>query len=138
MSHLILSIYLVAEVFSTTFRAYSAKKFPGMTGTVRKEQQWLYRYIISESSLQGIKIPIRKELRYRRVSDDLPDQTNEITIPSTSYAASNNVPNDVESDVQEDHFVEKQDPSEDYIDVLSDTAQENKGNFTGIWQRMPK
>ncbi|CAJ0825733.1 8630_t:CDS:2 [Entrophospora sp. SA101] len=43
-----------AEVFSESFRVYSAKKFPGMTAFAR----------------QGIKIPIRKETRYRKSNNN--------------------------------------------------------------------
>ncbi|CAG8762737.1 6034_t:CDS:2, partial [Cetraspora pellucida] len=110
-----------AEVYSSSFRAYFAKKFPGMTESTALSKAF---------ARQGIKIPIRKESHYLRASDDLPDQTNEIATPSASYTASNNAPND-----QDDIIVEKQEPSEDYIVVPS---EDNKEYFTGKWQRMSK
>ncbi|CAG8538877.1 1605_t:CDS:2 [Paraglomus brasilianum] len=51
-----------AEVYSESFTVYSAKKFPGMTESTELSKAF---------AKQGIKIPIRKETRYRRPHDDV-------------------------------------------------------------------
>ncbi|CAJ0627429.1 4468_t:CDS:2 [Entrophospora sp. SA101] len=50
-----------AEVFSESFRVYSAKKFPGMTESTSLSKAF---------ARQGIKIPIRKETRYRKSNNN--------------------------------------------------------------------
>ncbi|KAF0492204.1 velvet factor [Gigaspora margarita] len=121
---------VAAEVYSSTFRAYSAKKFPGMTESTLLSKAF---------AKQGIKIPIRKEARYRRVNDDLPDQTSESTNPSSvANTAPDNVPEDVKSDDYEDDILEKQELSEDDVVVLSDITRENKGKFIAKWRRRSK
>ncbi|CAG8510297.1 15410_t:CDS:2 [Dentiscutata heterogama] len=119
-----------AEVYSSAFRAYSAKKFPGMTESTALSKAF---------AKQGIKIPIRKA-RYRRANDDLPDQTSESTNPSSvTNTAPDNVPDDVKSDDNEDNIVKKQESSEDDADAFSDIVRrENKGKFIAKWRRRSK
>ncbi|CAG8539898.1 28825_t:CDS:2 [Dentiscutata erythropus] len=122
---------IAAEVYSSAFRAYSAKKFPGMTESTALSKAF---------AKQGIKIPIRKEARYRRANDDLPDQTSESTNPSSvTNMAPDNVPDDVKSDDNDDNIVKKQESSEDDADALSDIVRrENKGKFIAKWRRRSK
>ncbi|KAG2174603.1 hypothetical protein INT44_006867 [Umbelopsis vinacea] len=58
---LTMSTKVQAEVYTQSFTVYSAKKFPGMTGKSTELSKCFAR--------QGIKIPIRKESRFKRPSD---------------------------------------------------------------------
>ncbi|CAG8448781.1 1055_t:CDS:2 [Scutellospora calospora] len=105
---------VAAEVYSSSFRVYSAKKFPGMTESTALSKAF---------ATQGIKIPIRKEVRYQKANEDLLNQTNESTTSSVTYNVSNNASkgNDHESYTEEDREL-----SGNGTDVFFDTAQEKE------------
>ncbi|CAO3674661.1 unnamed protein product [Umbelopsis vinacea] len=57
---LTMSTQVQAEVYTESFTVYSAKKFPGMTESTELSKCF---------ARQGIKIPIRKESRFKRPTD---------------------------------------------------------------------
>jgi len=57
---LTMSTKVQAEVYTQSFTVYSAKKFPGMTESTELSKCF---------ARQGIKIPIRKESRFKRPTD---------------------------------------------------------------------
>ncbi|RHZ53785.1 hypothetical protein Glove_437g43 [Diversispora epigaea] len=76
---------VAAEVYSAPFKVYSAKKFPGMTESTALSKAF---------AKQGIKIPIRKETRYRKANnDEIRDPPNETTLEASSSVSSTNISN---------------------------------------------
>ncbi|CAG8489686.1 22162_t:CDS:2 [Gigaspora rosea] len=68
---------VAAEAYSAPFRVYSAKKFPESTA------------LSKAFASQGIKLTIRKNLRYQRINDHPLDQMNEHTTTITTSTPSN-------------------------------------------------
>ncbi|KAI9289924.1 velvet factor-domain-containing protein [Umbelopsis sp. AD052] len=66
---LTMSTKVQAEVYTQSFTVYSAKKFPGMTESTELSKCF---------ARQGIKIPIRKESRFKRPSDRFYDDEDDI------------------------------------------------------------
>lgn len=58
---------MVASIFSSCFKVYSAKKFPGVTDTTALSRKF---------AAQGIKIPIRKDGQKRKRGDQDGDDEN--------------------------------------------------------------
>ncbi|CAG8447272.1 12100_t:CDS:2 [Acaulospora morrowiae] len=116
---------VAAEVYSAPFKVYSAKKFPGMTESTMLSKAF---------AKQGIKIPIRKETRYRKPNnDDLREPSNDDAPEASSSVTSTNIdaPKASDSSVdQEGHTEEKRDHhdlSEDEETTVDEAEEEGKG-----------
>ncbi|CAB4378464.1 unnamed protein product [Rhizophagus irregularis] len=116
---------VAAEVYSAPFKVYSAKKFPGMTESTALSKAF---------AKQGIKIPIRKETRYRKTNnEETRDPTNEEVPESSSSALPTSTISDSkvsETTVESTGNDEKRnhhDLSDDDTDTVRD-SEEGKGN----------
>ncbi|CAB5190982.1 unnamed protein product [Rhizophagus irregularis] len=115
---------VAAEVYSAPFKVYSAKKFPGMTESTALSKAF---------AKQGIKIPIRKETRYRKTNnEETRDPTNEEVPESSSSALPTSTISDSkvsETTVESTGNDEKRnhhDLSDDDTDTVRD-SEEGKG-----------
>ncbi|KAF0501119.1 velvet factor [Gigaspora margarita] len=125
---------VAAEVYSAPFKVYSAKKFPGMTESTALSKAF---------AKQGIKIPIRKETRYRKTINDNSQQPSEevpetITSSFEIPATTSNDPKTTES--SNDHEVphDRSDLSDDAVDALSSTSQEEGSEDVPTSKRLRK
>ncbi|CAG8475324.1 21137_t:CDS:2 [Cetraspora pellucida] len=112
---------VAAEVYSAPFKVYSAKKFPGMTESTALSKAF---------AKQGIKIPIRKETRYRKITNEDSHQPSEevpetTTSPLEKPATTSDDPKTTESFNDNEESCDRSDPSDD-VDVLSSTSREEE------------
>ncbi|KAF0424524.1 velvet factor [Gigaspora margarita] len=84
---------VTAEVYSAPFRVYTAKKFPGMTGSTALSNAF---------ASQGIKLTIRKDIRYQRINVNPLDQMNEHTTITTTSTPSNIIKSDYPDNPDDD------------------------------------
>ncbi|CAG8647826.1 9830_t:CDS:2, partial [Racocetra fulgida] len=77
---------VAAEVYSAPFKVYSAKKFPGMTESTELSKAF---------AKQGIKIPIRKEAYYRKVSNNNLHNQLSVDIPQATIEISSSDSEDI-------------------------------------------
>ncbi|CAG8756090.1 9248_t:CDS:2 [Cetraspora pellucida] len=79
---------VATEVYSAPFKVYSAKKFPGMTESTELSKAF---------AKQGIKIPIRKEAYYRKVSNNNLHNQLKVDVPKTTVEISSSDSEDIGS-----------------------------------------
>lgn len=102
---------VAAEVYSDPFKVYSAKKFPGMTESTELSKAF---------AKQGIKIPIRKDTRYRK--EESRDLKNEVVPESAPSAVPEKTLSDTEVKVEHTENDEKRSRHE-----LSDNDADSEG-----------
>ncbi|CAG8607991.1 13817_t:CDS:2, partial [Funneliformis caledonium] len=102
---------VAAEVYSGPFKVYTAKKFPGMTESTELSKAF---------AKQGIKIPIRKDTRYRK--EESRDLKNEVVPESAPSAVPEKTLSDTEVKVEHTENDEKRSRHE-----LSDNDADSEG-----------
>ncbi|CAI2169579.1 18987_t:CDS:2 [Funneliformis geosporum] len=115
---------VAAEVYSGPFKVYTAKKFPGMTESTELSKAF---------AKQGIKIPIRKDTRYRKEGSR--DPSIEVVPQSSSSVA---VPAKTLSDSEAKVDSTENDEKRNRHDLSDDDADSEGGKDKSVEKRRRK